>query len=617
MRTKPITDMDLAVCILFYEKLNQTIECIQSFLPSGVNIYVLNNGSSSASRKVLGEFCDNYEQVKLFDSDTNLGPSRGRNYLITHTNEEWMFFVDNDIVVKTPDWLQKISKHISLHNEIEVFIARLFETQTNAYSEYPPFTIVGDKVIRTGKITDGLTNRFPGGASFINRKLFGRLGLYDDKLFVTEEYEFSIRGIRLGEPVKAKQIYDIELDHDHRQAKKSEDRKGVLVRYDLNLVKASLNRIIEKHNLILEGDWESWSDETAKKMLKNNNQTSKTNMGQYLTDKAKEMRGQREKRFLSFASFVLPYRIKKILNRTFYQTPPRCIPHCCSLYMTHNSNFNHPKYFRSISEVKKSRDMTLATVQKLLSLYPAIDAFTVTGIGEPTLCPNFVDIVNFLKKKKNFIGIITDGMNLDKLLEPSYEPNYISISLYGYDNKSYLDNTGIDAFDTVIETFSKSKSRFKNVGFSFILNRTNYKDLDNVLSLCDNLKPEFIHLINHLIYDAGNPDEVRKIITVKDTHIIDYINDTCMGRDYIRVKPVYLDLDNPKFNCKSYDYKINVDGDGNIGGCQRQIPPDSSFGNIFIDKDPYNSSEMRKSRNLMRENSYAHDECCFCFANWN
>jgi hypothetical protein len=36
--TKHIVGVDLAVCILFYERLDQTIECIQSFLPSGVNI---------------------------------------------------------------------------------------------------------------------------------------------------------------------------------------------------------------------------------------------------------------------------------------------------------------------------------------------------------------------------------------------------------------------------------------------------------------------------------------------------------------------------------------------------------------------------------------------------
>ena len=95
-----IKKIDLAVCILFYEKLDQTIECIQRFLPSGVNIYILNNGSSPVSRNSLGTFCNGYKQIKIFDSNANLGVAVGRNFLITHTTEEWLLFVDNDIIIR-------------------------------------------------------------------------------------------------------------------------------------------------------------------------------------------------------------------------------------------------------------------------------------------------------------------------------------------------------------------------------------------------------------------------------------------------------------------------------------------------------------------------------------
>ena len=112
-------------------------------------------------------------------------------------------------------------------------------------------------------------------------------------------------------------------------------------------------------------------------------------------------------------------------------------------------------------------------------------------------------------------------------------------------------------------------------------------------------------------------DKIQKIITVKDTHIINYINKMCAGRKYIKLKPIYAGFDDPRFNCKSYYYIINLDGDGNVGGCQRQIPPDASFGNIFTDKDPYNSLEMRKIRDLIHHKSYAHRACCSCFGKWS
>lgn len=613
-RTKPKVEIDLAACILFFEKVDQTIECIKSLLPSDVNIYIFNNASSASSREALGNFCDNYKRIKIFDSDSNLGVGVGRNFLATHSTEEWLLFVDNDIVVQTRDWLQRFTQHVSLCNDTEVFIPRLFDVQKNNYSLYSPFRIVGDKVIRVGKIISDLTNNFPGGASFINRKLFDRLSLYDDKMFVgLEEYELCIRSIRLGKPVKARIIHDIKLIHNHRQAKKNEDRNALLVRYDASHIESSLNRIIEKHNLILEGKWELWAADVTEKILKNDNLILKKGWKPRVANQNQRILRRSKEIIVSFASFVFPYLVKIILEKILHLMPN---PHSCSLFMTERCNFECQGCYRSIRGVKEAKEMTVATVQKLLSLYPSLDAFCVAGIGEPTLCSNFVTIVNFLKKSGKYVGIVTNGTNLNKFLKLTCTPNYISISLKGYDNESYLANTGVDAFDTVMENFLKLKVRFKNVGFSYTLNKLNYEDLDKVLLLCDSLKPEFLYLRNYMVYDSTFPEEVQKIITVKNTEIIDYIDKICAERDYIKVKPVYVDFDNPKCNCLSYDYVINIDGDGNIGGCQHYIPPDTSFGNVFTDHDPYNSSEMNRLRNLIHSNSCAHNECRFCFKNW-
>jgi len=602
---KSAVGIDLAVCILFYERLDQTIECIRSFLPSGVNIYILNNGSSSSSRQALGGFCDRYKQIKIFDSDVNLGVGPGRNYLVTHTTEEWLLFVDNDIVVKTLDWLQRFTEYVSLYNDVEVFVPRLYNIHEYSYAPYRSIRIVGAKAFHDVEITNDMTNTFLGGASFVSRKLFDRLGLYDEKMFVGfEDLEYCIRAILLGAPVKARLIHDIELVHNHRQVIRERDKYSVLT-YNIDLVEASFNRMNEKHNIIFEGKhWRNWTVRQRAKVLK--------------------------KPIIAFKNaWILKKRIIDLKN-TWIQLIPRSArkmvreilmknrraPTNCSLFMTERRNFKGSTFYRSITDVKESKEMTLATVQRVLSLYPSINSFLVAGLGEPTLCSDFVDIVDFLKRNGKFVEIVTHGTNSDKLSALAYEPNYLSISLKGYDNKSYLDYTGVAAYDKVIETFLKLKARIKNVGFSYVLDRTNYRDLDKVLPLCDSLRPDFLYLTNYLVYDPVTTDEVQKIITVKDTDIINYINEMCAERDYIKLKPVYVDFENPKFNCNSYNYMINLDGWGNIGGCQWQIPPDASFGNIFKDKDPYNSLKMRKCRYLVLIKSYAHRECRFCFETW-
>lgn len=269
---KHLVNVDLGVCILFYEKLEQTIECISSFLPSGVKIYILNNGSSLIARKALGRFCEKHENIIILDSETNKGVAAGRNYLLLHTTEEWLLFVDNDIFVKSKDWPENFAKYVSLYDDIEVFIPKLFNLHENSYSSYRSIRVEGTKVIYDQEIIGNLTNTFPGGASFINRKLFNRLGYYDEKMFVGfEDFEFCIRGYLSGKTIKARLIDDIELVHDHRQVKTIDDKNSVLTRYDVKTLGTSYNRIAEKHGLNLEGNWKEWTENQIDNLLNNRN----------------------------------------------------------------------------------------------------------------------------------------------------------------------------------------------------------------------------------------------------------------------------------------------------------------------------------------------------------
>ncbi len=259
----------IAICVLFFERVEQTIECIKSFLLSDVNIYILNNGSSSLARSILGEFCKSYKQVKIFDSDKNLGVGVGRNYLINKTKEKWLFFVDSDIVVKTRNWLQILTNHISEYPDIEVFIPLLFNVHEDSYVSYRSIRIVENKAIHDLEVENDLTNTFPGGASIVNRNLFKRLGVYDNKMFTGfEDFELCIRGVLSEKPVKARLIHDVELLHTHSGFRNNEDKRAILTRYDTNIIQKSYKRITEKHNIILVSSWKNWVARQTEKTLK-------------------------------------------------------------------------------------------------------------------------------------------------------------------------------------------------------------------------------------------------------------------------------------------------------------------------------------------------------------
>jgi MoaA/NifB/PqqE/SkfB family radical SAM enzyme len=245
--------------------------------------------------------------------------------------------------------------------------------------------------------------------------------------------------------------------------------------------------------------------------------------------------------------------------------------------------------------------MELHVIKKLLDMYPTLRYFTLAGFGEPTLCPKFPDIVDFLRENHKYVGIISNGSNIGPFRRLKSIPNSISISLYGSDSASYINNTGCDMFEDVISNFRQLKSRFENVGFSFTITKTNYLELEKILCLCDKLEPEFFDLQNCLPYGSGNIQQTMNTITQEDKEIIQYIDQVSANRKYIRQNPIYIDLNHPKFSCRSHNYIINLDGDGNIGGCQRQIPPDPVFGNIFSDVNPFRSQKMEEIRKRIKK----------------
>ncbi len=218
----------------------------------------------------------------------SLGSARMKGIDKASTNV--ILFVDSDITIKTSDWVQKFTQLVYQYPDAEVFIPKLFNVSENKYVSYRSIRIVEDKAFHDVKIKNNITNTFPGGASFINRRLFDRVGLYDDKMFVGfEDFELCIRSIRLGNPIKAYLICIIELIHKHQQAKKNEDKNAVLMRYNLDLLEASFKRMTEKHNVILEGNWKNWVASQLKVILKKHRYVFNNNWKQLIYNKVKKI----------------------------------------------------------------------------------------------------------------------------------------------------------------------------------------------------------------------------------------------------------------------------------------------------------------------------------------
>lgn len=89
-------------------------------------------------------------------------------------------------------------------------------------------------------------------------------------------------------------------------------------------------------------------------------------------------------------------------------------------------------------------DEYIQYASRLLEL--GVLGFILTGGGEPTLCPDFKKITDWMEDNGIHYGINT---NFNRLMY--FSPDYLKVSLDGYDEDSYQRARGVRAYSKVIE----------------------------------------------------------------------------------------------------------------------------------------------------------------------
>lgn len=434
---------NIGICILFFEKTDQTINCINSFLQTGCSIYVLNNGSSFSSQKKLKNFCSPYRNIKIFDSKKNLGVGNGRNYLIRQTKEPWLLFVDNDIINNNISAIEELSRYIEKNPAVEVFIPNLFNRHEGTYSNYQSFNIVNNHAVYTDNSNEKFINTFPGGASLISRKLFKRLGLYDKKIFVgLEDFELSIRAIIKKNPIKAMKVNTVEFIHYHKPLNTKEDKNAIEVRYNRDLINESFKRIVEKHGIVLEqGEWEKWLLIQKKHFFSNSSQ----NQLQFFIEKIQFLIETFKKKIPIELKISIKQESKSILLLFFaflYKLQP--------LAYIKKKKIEHILFFTHLDHIGGVEKVILSITIYLLRNKYKISMFFTSRVQEPLILKEF-------KKKKIYCQRLGSS---DGFFQSIRQANRI----YDYIIHNSVDIviiTNIPAFLHVWKVLKKSASHIK------------------------------------------------------------------------------------------------------------------------------------------------------------
>lgn len=258
---------NLAICILFFERVEQTEHCLRDFARAGIPIYVLNNGSAKASLEDLQARLLGFPNITFLNSPKNLGVAAGRNRLVRETTEPWLLFLDSDIRVEGTQWLASFEQYRARFPEAEAFVAKLYNSHEAQYSLTYRFHVRDGALHCESVLGAAATNGFPGGAAFVARSLFNRLGGYDEAMFVGfEDYEYAVRGILTGEEIRARVIPEITFIHSHERAQCQQDKDAARVRYHFGHIENSYLHFTKKWGITYSDSWRRWVRQQQEKI---------------------------------------------------------------------------------------------------------------------------------------------------------------------------------------------------------------------------------------------------------------------------------------------------------------------------------------------------------------
>ena len=139
----------------------------------------------------------------------------------------------------------------------------------------------------------------------------------------------------------------------------------------------------------------------------------------------------------------LIYNVENIMSRK---------PITADIFLNSACNNKCPYCTYARYKQRSSSYMTFKDFERNITilLENGVKGVILTGGGEPTISPDFDKITEYLEKNS-----IPYGINTNFNLFRAIKPNYLKISLDGYDRESYLKARGVDKYNVVIRNIEE------------------------------------------------------------------------------------------------------------------------------------------------------------------
>lgn len=244
----------------------------------------------------------------------------------------------------------------------------------------------------------------------------------------------------------------------------------------------------------------------------------------------------------------------------------------------------------------------------------------ITG-GEALMHPQITEIIE--KTAKYFdVSLLTNGLLLSRLDNGLIQKLvHIQISLYGYDNCSYRENTGIEnGFDLLKESY-RSILNCKSTTFvaTVVLNKKNVGFIEKYIEAACEIGVPAIHFGLMLPLGKGaesvpkdiflNNEEIIAAVTIIDELANSYIGKIHVSK--LKMIREAIPLIEDEFACQAGKTNIVINQDGSVRACN--LLPESVFSEYSLaeyindvenGKTKCYSSDIQSFKNYLNLNGY-------------
>lgn len=233
---------------------------------------------------------------------------------------------------------------------------------------------------------------------------------------------------------------------------------------------------------------------------------------------------------------------------------------------------------------------------------------TIEGGGEPTLHPDFEEIIDRIRESNMAVGLISNGLNIEKVIPNIDSFEWIRISLDADNAYTFKRYKGTEGFLNVMNNIEKlvRKKRRTLLSVGYVATRYNLRNIKDVVKRLRDMGVDYFYI--RPIEDNPKYASCNDIEWLKK-----YANDNfdVVVNYYGRVKGGNLGL---PCLCHSIVTVISADASVYICGRLHIYPKHQPIGNLKQESffDIWNGERRRKYTKLLLNSNYTVKNCPVC-----